>query len=62
MTSKLEKVVRLFGVAACWIFIPGQILIALTHTLGRRVFDFPGTALQELEWHFLLRLSFWRSV
>ena len=58
MTSKLEKIVRFIGVAACWIFIPGQILIAMTHTLGRRVFDFSGTALQELEWHFFVALIF----
>ena len=58
MVSRLEKLVRGIGIVACWIFIPGQILIAMTHTLGRRVFEFPGTALQELEWHFFVALIF----
>jgi TRAP-type mannitol/chloroaromatic compound transport system permease small subunit len=56
--SKLEIIVRSIGIAACWIFIPGQILVAIFHILGRRVFVFPGTPLQELEWHFFVALIF----
>ena len=54
----LEAFVKLVGVAACWIFVPGQIVISTFHIVGRRVFHFSGTPLQELEWHFVVALIF----
>ena len=55
---KLELLVRFVGVAACWIFIPGQILVSIFHIFGRQLFKFSGTPLQELEWHFFVALIF----
>jgi len=54
----LERIVRVVGITACWIFIPGQILVSIIHILGRQMFQFSGTPLQELEWHFFVALIF----
>ncbi len=54
----LEASVRLVGIAACWVFIPGQILVSMIHIVGRRIFHFSVTPLQELEWHFVVAIIF----
>lgn len=54
----IERFVRGVGVAAACVLIPGQIVVSLTYLLGSRVFRFPITPLQELEWHFFFALVF----
>ncbi len=56
--EKLVWIVRFAGITACWVFIPAQILISVGHIIGRRLFAFSGTPLQELEWHLFVATIF----
>ncbi len=54
----LRGIVRWFGLIACCVLIPAQIVVALTNIVGRQFFIFTGTPLQELEWHLFVGLVF----
>jgi TRAP-type mannitol/chloroaromatic compound transport system permease small subunit len=56
--ERLGVIVRGIGVAAACALIPGQVLISITYVLGRKLFDLPITALQELEWHIFFALVY----
>jgi len=56
--ERLGLIVRGIGVAASCVLIPAQIFISITYVLGRKLFDVPITALQELEWHSFFALVF----
>jgi len=58
MIVRIERFLRLVGIAAACILIPAQILVSLSYLTGRRIIHFGTTPLQELEWHIFLALIF----
>lgn len=50
--SACRRFVELGGAAAALIFLPALILVSGYDIVGRRLFHFSSTLLQELAWHF----------
>lgn len=54
----IEKAMRRLSVVSCWVLLSSLLIVSLYDLIGRMFINTGSTALQELQWHFLLALVF----
>lgn len=54
----VARLVRAIGTVAACLLLPAQLAVSTSYVVGRQIWAFPGTAMQELEWHFFMTLVF----